>query len=92
MCLRDTLLDDMVGLGVQNKGRVYGVDTAMRVDVFRLWGLLRAVFGDALVTMRTTQLVRTLVGGSRLSMCNSWMCWRWRGGWRFFVRISLVLF
>ena len=36
MCLRDTLLDDMVGRGVQNKGRIYGVDTAMRVDVLRL--------------------------------------------------------
>ena len=36
MCLRDPLLDDMVGRGVQNKGRIYGVDTAMRVDVFRL--------------------------------------------------------
>jgi len=35
MGLRDTLLDDMVGRGVQNKGRIYGVDTAMRVDVFR---------------------------------------------------------
>ena len=31
-------MDDMVGCGVQNKGRIYGVDTAMRVDVFRLWG------------------------------------------------------
>ncbi len=36
MCLRDTLLDDMVGCGVQNKVRIYGVDTAMRVDVLRL--------------------------------------------------------
>ena len=36
MCLRDTLLDDMVGRGVQSKGRIYGVDTAMRVYVFRL--------------------------------------------------------
>ena len=39
----------------------------------------------------TTQLVRTLVGGSRLAMLSSLMCFMWRGGWRFLVRISLVL-
>jgi hypothetical protein len=38
MGLRDTLLDDMVGRGVQNKGRIDGVDIAMRVNVFRLGG------------------------------------------------------
>jgi hypothetical protein len=33
LCLMETLWDDMVGCGIQDKGRVYGVDPSMRVDV-----------------------------------------------------------
>ncbi len=35
-CSRVTHLDDTVGGGVEDKGKVYGLETAMRIDVFRL--------------------------------------------------------
>ncbi len=35
LCSRVTHLDDTVGGGVKDKGKVYGVDTSKRGDVFR---------------------------------------------------------